>query len=61
MQIYKKAYLQLFNRVSDALDALRYNDIEKAAKTLIFAQLEAEETIISAEDWKSVRRQMIGR
>ena len=47
MQIYKKAYLKLFNAISDALAALKNNDTDKAVKLLISAQQEAEEIIIS--------------
>lgn len=50
MQIYKKAYLRLFNAVTDALDALKNNDPDRAGKILVFAQQEAEEIIISAQD-----------
>lgn len=49
MQIYKKAYLKLFNAITDALEALENDDSVSAAKTLILAQQEAEEIIISAQ------------
>lgn len=47
MQIYKKAYFKLFNAISDALAALKQNDIDGAKGLLISAQQEAEEIIIS--------------
>ncbi len=53
MQVYKKMYLRLFNRVTDAIELLRKNDSEKALSLLIAAQQETEEIFLEeagAED-----------
>lgn len=50
MQIYKKAYLKMFNAVTDALNALQSGESDKAIELLIRAQQDAEEIIISSED-----------
>ena len=47
---YKKAYLHLFNAVTDALVAMERHDYGPAEKILIQAQQTAEEMYISAED-----------
>lgn len=46
MQIYKKAYLKMFNAVTDALNALQSGESDKAIELLIRAQQDAEEIII---------------
>lgn len=53
MQIYKKAYLKMFNAVTDALEALESGESDKAIELLIRAQQDAEEIIISSEDQKA--------
>ena len=40
--MFKKMYLLLFNRVSDAIKALEHGDAEQARTILIRAQREAE-------------------
>lgn len=47
MQIYKKAYLKLFNAITDALTALDSPDIDSAKAILMSAQQTAEELFIS--------------
>ena len=48
MELYKKLYLRLFNRVTDALELLDRGDPLAARSLLIRAQQEAEETYVSA-------------
>lgn len=50
MQIYKKAYLKMFNAVTDALNALQSGESDKAIELLIRAQQDAEEIIISDQE-----------
>ena len=50
MPDYKSMYFQLFNVISDAIDALRNADYGTAEQLLIHTQQEAEETYISAKD-----------
>lgn len=50
MQIYKKAYLKLFNAITDALEAIENGDSYKAIELLIRAQQDAEEIIISDQE-----------
>ena len=50
MPDYKSLYFQLFNVISDAMDALHNADYGTAEQLLIRAQQEAEEIYINAED-----------
>ena len=50
MQIYKKAYLKMFNAVTDALNALQSGDSYKAIELLILAQQDTEEIIVSSQE-----------
>lgn len=43
MEIYKTMYLQLFNAVTDSLEALTAQNFGQAKEILIKAQQEAEE------------------
>lgn len=43
MDKYKKAYLLLFNRITDAIEAIENSDVELAREILISAQQKAEE------------------
>ena len=45
---YKKMYFHLFNRISDALEALDAGDAARARALLILAQQEGEELYVSA-------------
>lgn len=47
MPDYKTMYLQLFNRVSDAVNALEAMNYGQAKKLLIRAQQEAEELYLT--------------
>ena len=47
MHVYKKMYLRLFNRVTDAIELLRHGCTEQALQSLIAAQQETEEIYIS--------------
>lgn len=47
MHVYKKMYLRLFNRVTDAIELLRRGCAEQAMQTLIEAQQEVEEIYLS--------------
>lgn len=47
MQPYKKMYLFLFNRVSDAIGALDAGETEQARELLVSAQRQAEELYLS--------------
>ena len=49
MDLYKTMYLQLFNRVTDALERLERGDAEDARALLVSAQQEAEAIYIEAE------------
>ncbi len=46
MAIYKKMYLRLFNRITDALNKLEENDPSAAIEILKKAQIETEEMYI---------------
>ncbi len=48
MERYQKLYLKLFNAITDALEQLEKGRISQAQVTLIAAQQDAEEQIISA-------------
>lgn len=50
MQIYKKAYLKLFNAITDALEAIENGDSYKAIELLILAQQDTEEIIVSSQE-----------
>ena len=45
-ELYKKMYLQLFNRVTDALTALERQDADRAANILYTAQQTCEQLYI---------------
>lgn len=45
-ELYKKMYLQLFNRVTDALTALEGQDADRAANILYTAQQTCEQLYI---------------
>ena len=47
--MYKKMYLLLFNRITDALDALGDRDPAKAAEILRAAQIDAEEIFLETD------------
>ena len=47
---YKKPYLLLFNRITDALSALNIGRSDQAQQILIQAQRDAEELYISSAD-----------
>ena len=47
---YKKMYFHLFNRITDALEALERGEAERARAVLIAAQQEGEELYLSADD-----------
>lgn len=46
-ELYKKLYLYLFNRVSDAVSQLESGHCEEALDTLAAAQIKTEEMYIS--------------
>ena len=48
--IYKKAYFLLFNAITDALEQLAQEQSTQAQQTLIAAQQNAEELIISSDE-----------
>ena len=48
MNIYKKAYFRLFNAIADALEQLAQERSAQAQQTLIAAQQNTEELIISS-------------
>ena len=50
MSDYKRLYLQLFNAVTDAIEALRSRNYDRAEHLLISAQQKAEEVYIRAEE-----------
>ena len=47
---YKTLYFMLFNAITDALDAIRDNQLLLAQSLLILAQQSAEEAYISSEE-----------
>ena len=49
-EIYKKMYLRLFNRVTDAIELIKEGKGAQAEELLIAAQQETEEIYISAEE-----------
>ncbi len=48
--LWKRMYLMLFNRVTDALEALHQGDWEKAAAILIRAQQDCEALYLDGGD-----------
>ena len=50
MDIYKESYLLLFNAITDARRLLLQCRMEDAVETLMEAQKNAEEKIVSAEE-----------
>lgn len=50
MNIYKKAYFLLFNAITDALEQLERKQPFQMRQTLITAQQNAEELIISSDE-----------
>ena len=50
MNIYKNAYFRLFNAIADALEQLAQERSAQAQQTLIAAQQNAEELIISSDE-----------
>ena len=50
MEELPKYYTNLFNGVSDAIEALQHFDYEEALAVLIQAQQDAEELYIDAEE-----------
>ena len=50
MNIYKKANFLLFNAITDALEQLVQEQPAQAQQTLIAAQQNAEELIISSDE-----------
>ena len=53
MEDYKTMYLHLFNRVSDAVNALEAMNYGQAKELLMRAQQEAEELYLIEEKYKS--------
>ena len=49
MSVYKNIYLNLFNAVTDAIQALDSNDCDKARQILVDAQRKCEDTYITEE------------
>ena len=49
MESYKKMYLQLFNEVTNALQALEKQNYGNAKEILKNAQMQAEESYISSD------------
>ena len=52
MPDYKTMYLHLFNRVSDAVNALESMNLGQAKEILILAQQESEELYVDASEQK---------
>ena len=50
MDIYKDPYFLLFNAITDAHRYLMLNDTAEAMETLVKAQQDAEEMVISGEE-----------
>ena len=48
--MFKQMYLLLFNRITDAIEALQRGDIEEARTILICAQQAAEELYIEGTE-----------
>ena len=48
--MYKKMHLLLFNRITDALEALRQGDTPRAEALLIRAQQDAEELYLEGTE-----------
>lgn len=48
--MFKKMYLLLFNRVTEAIKVLEHNDVSSARTILIRAQQDAEELYMEGED-----------
>ena len=51
MDIYKDSYFLLFNAITDAHRYLTLNDTADAMKVLVKAQQDAEEMVISSEEY----------
>lgn len=49
MQKYKEMYLQLFNAITDAIEALEKANYGSAREILILAQQRAEEAFLNSE------------
>ena len=49
-ELYKGLYYHLFNRITDALEAIQVQNYGLARDILMEAQQESEETFIAAED-----------
>ena len=47
MPQYKKMYLRLFNRITDALEKINQRDVVAAKEILMQAQIETEEMYIA--------------
>lgn len=47
MDIYERMYYMLFNRVTDALEALERGETDKVKEILIKSQTETEEMFVS--------------
>ena len=48
--MFKQMYLLLFNRITDAIEALQRGDIEEARTILIRAQQDSEELYIEGTE-----------
>ena len=48
--MFKRMYLRLFNRITDALRALDAGDVERTRQILIAAQQECEARYVEAEE-----------
>ena len=48
--MFKQMYLLLFNRITDAIEALQRGDIEEARTILICAQQDSEELYIEGTE-----------
>jgi len=48
--MFKKLYLLLFNRITDAIEALEHGNVMQAKTILIRAQQDAEQQYIASED-----------
>ena len=48
--MFKRMYLLLFNRISDALEALEHGSAEQASAILIRAQQDAEELYLKGTE-----------
>ena len=48
--MFKRMYLRLFNRITDAIEALEHGDVAQAKAILIRAQQDAEQQYIESEE-----------